>query len=88
MSEHELDWDLLLHYPYIEGSKLGEGGDLEGDVGMSGVGEQDYFVRFLIGATAQEGGRSEWMVRPAPADDLHAKNISIEFRQRRRICGA
>src|SRR5258708_26805625 len=24
----------------------------------------------------------------APADDLHAKNVPVEFRRRRRVCGA
>jgi len=54
----------------------------------NGVGEQGYFVRFLIGTAAQEGGRSERMVGRGPADDLHAKNVPVEFRRRRRVCGA
>src|SRR5216683_3177974 len=64
------------------------GRDLEGGVRKNGVGEQGYFVRFLIGTAAQEGGRSERMVGRGPADDLHAKNVPVEFRRRRRVCGA
>jgi hypothetical protein len=55
-------------------------------MGMSGVGDQGHFVR-LIWTAAQESGLSERMIRRAPAGDLHAKNVPVEFRRRGRVCG-
>ena len=83
--EYELDRDILPRNARVQGSELGKRRDFEGDVSIYRVGDQDYFMRFLLGTAAQESGGSERMVRPAPADDLHTKNIPVEFRRCSRI---
>jgi hypothetical protein len=35
----------------------------------------------------EERGRSERIGRRAPTDDLHARNVPVEFRRRRGVCG-
>src|SRR5262245_28416211 len=84
----ELDRDLPLHNARIERSELGERRDLKGDLGESRVGEQSYFVRLFIGTAAQKGARTERMVSSAPAYDVHAENIPVEFRRCRWVRGS